>query len=178
MIIKGKDKEFAPGVIDFSEKKKAIDIYTATNALFFPQYCEFPYMDRKEPYLVFTRNAKGTNFAKSIFIPLDPKNLYVTPENIMLHKTSGEIIQQALGIQRKEYREDTVCRVSNEYIGKIQKKSLKRTALEIWSDNLDTLERIAKDHPEYEGLQLAISVLNRSKNKSMAEDITYQPISE
>ena len=171
-------KEFAPGEIDFSEKKKAIDIYTATNALYFPHYYEFPHKGSIESYLVFSRNAKGTNMADCIFIPLNPEVLYVTPDNISSHAVYGKKIQTALGIKDKEYNEVKTCRVSNEYIGKIQKNSLRKTAVEIWSANVESLKEVAEAHPESEGLQTAVAVLNNSKNNVLAAEMSGQSIPE
>ena len=170
MSVNNVNSSFEPGEIKFSEEKKAIDIFTAVNSLYIPHYFVRPYKvgDKvmEEHYLVFSQNAKGSNFNKAIFIPLNNEILYCRPENPAVHIANGMKIQESLGIRGKEYKEATVCMVADKYISSIQKKSLRTKALELWEGNFETLKDVSNKHPEFKGLATAVDVLSRSKNKT------------
>ncbi len=177
MIVNNKEnRSISQGEIKFSEEKKAIDIYTAINALYFPHYfvrpCKINGENKEEHYLVMAQNAKGTNLSQAIFVPLNSEIIYTSPNDTAVHTVNGKKIQESLGIRDNEYKEGKVCMISNEYISRIPKKSLREKAIAVWKDNLDTIEKISEAHPEFKGLKDAVSILNRSKNNARTTQST------
>ena len=172
-------RQFKPGEIDYSEKRKAMDIITAVNSLYFANAINSKRMNGKtEKSLIFACNDRGSNLMQAIFIPLDSEFIYASPENQTMATINGLKFQKSLGIEGEDYNQPLVRVRSAQYINSIKDEKLKEIALSVWKDNFEYINEISRQYPDSECLRLAVDALEQTDNYKQVQALypEYQAV--